>query len=117
MTNYEKERKRLNDEIQGLKEQIKIAEHQLVRATNSFKTESDKGRNHRMIVCTGHIEYHLKNRLNIAASEFNNLTDDEVRKIVDDAFSDPGVCSAVRQIFAGRRNAKVAIPADETQQA
>lgn len=106
MTDYDQKVASLNDQIAKLKHQIEIEQHRYIRQKNSIKRQIAKERNHRMIFCTGRIEYHLKNRLNIAADEFNGLTDDEVRTMVDEAFADIRVCNAIRQIFAKRREAK-----------
>lgn len=118
MTDYEQKVASLNEQIAKLKHQIEIEQHRYVRQKNSLKGKRQiaKERNHRMIFCIGRIEYHLKNRLNIAADEFNDLTDGEVRAMVDEAFADIRVCDAIRQIFAKRREAKDASPAGETQQ-
>lgn len=114
MNEYDQKIANLNKQIEQLKKQIEIEEHRYTRRKNSLKKEIAKGRSHRMIFCTGRIEYHLKNALNIEEHEFNNLTDDEVRGIVDAAFSDMRVCTAVRQIFS-RRRAEGASPGDTAQ--
>ncbi len=108
MSDYEKEIARLNAEISKLKREKEIVQHREVREKNRLKKIIGKERNHRLIVWGAHTEYHLKHSLNIQENEFNDLTDSDVRGILDELYSDLYVRNLVRQIFS--RRAKEAAP-------
>ena len=86
--NRQKRKEAIEAELQKTRDELAITKHREMKLRNQIKGMTEKERRHRNIIWGSHLEYLIREKLNISKEQLATLNDDTVKDILNTLFSD-----------------------------
>ena len=90
----------IDAELKKAKAELAIAKHREAKLRNQLKGMTEKERRHRNIVWGSHLEYLIREKLNVSKEQLADLDDDAVKDVLNALFSDLYFRRAMKNILA-----------------